>query len=229
VNGHRTHYLDVTVTEDDLDRALGAASHSGRCMIAQAIRVKFGAKSRPIVDSDYIRFTLPATGERLLYRTPPDAQAALISFDAGIRPRLPLRIHTRIAFQKRSKRPSSEAPIREVRAWAATQPQFANTKPEGKRAGGRLPRPVIDAFLAAHPGRTVRQGPHTVSTSASHTLPKTVLPAVSSATPPIGNLAGGRIPPAARVPQSRRRTWGSRQMTTVLLEQGWSLPGDEAK
>ncbi len=217
-------YLDLTVTDEDFDRALGSATHSGRCMIAQAIKAKYGPKSRPTVDSDYIRLTNPATGDRLLYRTTPDAAAALISFDAGIRPRLPLRIHARIAFHKRHKRPAHEASIAEVREWAR------GAGLPGIESPGRLKADVIEAFRATHPGKTVaHQGQQTVSTSASHTVPKTYLPAASAdATPRVGNLAGGHLPSStARIPESRRRTWGSRTLTSVLLAQGWVAP-DEA-
>lgn len=219
-----TAYLDLNVTDDDFDRALGAASHSGRCMIAQAIKVKYGPQSRPTVDSDYIRFTNPATGDRLLYRTTPDAAAALISFDAGIRPKLPLRIHARIAFVKRNRRPANEASIAEVRAWAQTQPDLTAI-----RSKGALAEPVIGAFKAAHPGKTVaHQGARHVSQSGSRAVPKTILPSYGNpgGMPPIGNLAGGQDASQPNIPNSRRRTWGSRVLTSVLQEQGWIVPAE---
>jgi hypothetical protein len=219
----RTGNLDLTITGDDFDRALGSQTHSGRCMIAQAITAKFGPGSRPIVDSDYIRLTNPANGDRLLYRTPPDAAAALKSFDAGIKPPLPLRINARISFQKRHHRPAHEAQIREVREWAKSQPQFAGTS-----VGGSLSHEVVTAFKAAHPGKTVaHQGRQAVSTSGSAGVPKTVLPDGNVSTPPVGNLAGGHLKGRGRtknVPESRRRTWGSRVLTSVLVEQGWTVP-----
>jgi hypothetical protein len=219
-----THYLELTVTEDDLNRAIGAESHSGRCMIAQAVTARFGPGCRPIVDSDYIRLTAPGTGDRLVYRTPPDAAAALLSFDAGIRPPLPLHIRARVAFQK-PKRTAGEVPIKEVRAWARAQPEFAGVAPKAA-----LSSAVVEAYKAAHPGKKVaRQGRRVVTTSASSVLPKTVLSSGSrgNGLPPVGNLAGGSGA-RAKVPASRRRTWGSRVMTSVLLEQGWTAPAETA-
>jgi hypothetical protein len=216
-----TAYLDLTVTDEDFDRAQGAESHSGRCMIVQALKDKFGVGARPIVDSDFIRFTNPATGDRLLYRTPPDAAAALISFDAGIRPRLPLHIRARIAYQKRSRSGASEANAATVRAWAKDQPELAGAV---TATSGQLADRVVAAFKAAHPGTRVRQGRHQVSTSSSATGKTVVAPGHHRAGPPLGNLAGGEI----TIPNSRRRTWGSRQLTSVLMEQGWAVPQSEA-
>jgi hypothetical protein len=213
-----TAYLDLTITDEDFDRAQGSESHSARCMIVQAIKAKFGVGARPIVDTDYIRFTNPATGDRLLYRTPPDAAAALISFDAGIRPILPLHIRARITHQTHRKSSAeTEASAAKVRAWAIKQPGLAETVSDR----GLVPEPVVAAFKAAHPGIRVRQGSHRVTTSSS-AAGKTVLSGASGSrsAPPVGNLAGGEM----GIPSSRRRTFGSRKLTTVLLEQGWTAP-----
>jgi hypothetical protein len=193
-------------------------------MIVQALKARFGPDSRPIADSDYIRFTSPATGDRLVYRTPPDAAAALISFDAGIPPPLPLHIRARIAYQRRQRMPANEARVCDVRAWARADPRFP-----GVSRTGTLSDEVITAFKAAHPDKTVvRQGAHTVSTSASNTLPKTIVPRGSNGSlPRVGNLAGGTI--KTNIPASRRRTWGSRQLTAVLVEQGWAAPAEPGK
>ena len=216
-----TAYLDLTITDDDSDRAQGAESHSGRCMIVQALKAKYGVGARPIADSDFIRFTNPATGDRLLYRTPPDAAAALISFDAGIRPKLPLHIRARIAYQKRSRSGADEANAGRVRAWAKDQPALA----EMIQGHGLIPEPVVVAFKAAHPGVRVRQGTHQVTTSAS-AAGKTVLSGGGSRSgPPLGNLPGGET----EIPSSRRRTWGSRKLTSFLVEQGWAVPHSEAE
>lgn len=216
-----TAYLDLTIDEEAFAAALGAEAHSGRCMIVQAIKAKYGPASRPLVDTDYIRFTNPASGDRLFYRTPPDAAAALISFDAAIKPKLPLHIRARIAYQRRGGRPANEAPLAEVRKWAATDPRFAGRiTPKA-----RIPAAVIDAFKADHPDKTVRpQGTHTKGVSSSSAR-KIVLPDSGAGAPQIGNLAGGgggRGGP--RIPDSRRRTWGSRTLTNVLIAQGWATP-----
>jgi hypothetical protein len=213
-----TTYLNLTVDEAAFDRAIEGRNHSARCMIAQALKAKYGPRSNPIADSDYIRFTNPATGERLIYRTPPDAAAALLSFDNGIKPRLPLHIRARLVFQKRSRRPATEASIKEVRDWAATQDEFSGTT----YRTGTLSSQVISAYQEAHPDKKVRhQGVRPISISASHTIPKLDLPPGSSYSEPrIGNLAGG----SNRIPESRRRTWGSRKLTSVLIEQGWTPP-----
>ena len=215
-----TTYLNVEVTEQDFERAReGGEAHSERCMIALAIRRQHGPSSHPIADTDYIRLTAP-NGDRLLYRTPAMAQAALLSFDAGVKPALPLRFRAHIAYQQRARR-RNETPLYVVRAWAKGRDDLPAVGPRG-----RVPGEVIDAYLAANPGKRIApQRSHRVSTSASRVMPKTVVPNKGKL-PPVANLAGGSSRGTNKIPLSRRRTWGSRQLTSVLIEQGWAAPDE---
>lgn len=209
----RSHLLDLTITDEDFDRAQDARSHSGRCMISQSIVAKYGKESRPIVDADFIRLTHPDTGHRIFYRTPPAAAAALISFDAGIKPPLPLRIRGNVSFE-RTGRHQNEVPVAEVRAWARERGIPVADK-------GYVSREVADEYRAQHPGKKVHSDhPRAVTT------PRTQAPKVHvgpHSQPRIGNLASGD----QSVPPSRRRTWGSRKLTQTLIDQGWLVPGEE--
>ncbi len=211
--GGRQPYLDLTITDEDFDQAQAARSHSGRCMIAQAITAKYGKEAKPIVDSDFIRITNPDTGDRLFFRTPPTAAAALISFDAGIKPIFPFRFRANIAFERRTRR-RHETPVAEVRAWAGQQPEYVGkVAPEGPVANE-----VAVAYRQAHPGSKV----HTTKTRAISSK-ATVTPKMSVGTrtqPPVGNLSNAN----ANIPASRRRTWGSRKLTQTLIDQGWIIP-----
>ena len=211
--GGRTPFLDLTITDDDFDQAQAARSHSGRCMIAQAITAKYGKESRPIVDSDFIRITNPENGDRLFFRTPPTAAAALISFDAGIKPRFPFRFRANIAFERRTKR-RDQTRVATVREWAKKQPEF-----EGKVADqAPLSKEVADAYRKAHPGAKVFTFKAKAITSKATVTPKMSVGTASQ--PPVGNLSNAN----ANIPASRRRTWGSREITKTLIDQGWVIP-----
>jgi len=211
--GGRQAYIDLTITDDDFTEAQTARSHSGRCMIAHAITEKYGKKAFPIVDSDFIRLTNPDTGDRLFFRTPPAAAAALISFDAGIKPQFPIRFRANIAFERRARRRDSTS-IAEVRAWAKEQPEF-----DGQIADhAPLAKPVLDAYRAEHPGAKIHTQKQTAIASHATHMPK--MKVGSSAQPQVGNLSNG----GNKVPESRRRTWGSRQLTQTLVDQGWIVP-----
>lgn len=211
--GGRQAFLDLTVTDNDFEEAQTARSHSGRCMIAHAITAKYGKNSKPIVDSDFIRLTNPDTGDRLFFRTPPAAAAALISFDAGIKPAFPIRVRANIAFERRTRR-RTETPVADVRAWAKAQPEFAG------KIGGHAPvsREVTDAYRIAHPGSKVHTGKSEAIASKATCAPK--MSVGGRAQPQIGNLSNGN----ANVPAARRRTWGSRTLTKTLIDQGWIVP-----
>jgi hypothetical protein len=56
---------------------------SGHCMIADAIRAQMPAWTHISVDLQTIRVTDRGRGERLVYLTPPLAQAQLLRFDQG--------------------------------------------------------------------------------------------------------------------------------------------------
>lgn len=211
--GGRQAFIDLTVTDDDFDQAQTAKSHSGRCMIAHAITEKYGSKSKPIVDSDFIRLTNPDTGDRLFFRTPPAAAAALISFDAGIKPQFPIRFRANIAFERRTKR-RDQTPVATVRAWAKNQPEF-----EGKVADhAPLSREIAAAYRKEHPGAKVFTGKAKAITSKATVTPK--MRVGTAAQPLVGNLSNAN----GNIPSSRRRTWGSRNLTKTLIEQGWIVP-----
>jgi hypothetical protein len=211
--GGRNASLNLTITDDDFDQAQAARSHSGRCMIAQAIVAKYGKESRPIVDSDFIRITNPENGDRLFFRTPPTAAAALISFDAGIKPIFPFQFRANIAFERRARR-QSQTPVAEVRKWAREQPEY-----EGKIADtAPIASDVSVAYREAHPGSKVHTQRAKAITSKATVTPKM---AVSTrGQPAVGNLSNAN----ANVPASRRRTWGSRKLTQTLIDQGWVIP-----
>lgn len=211
--GGRQAFIDLTVTEDDFEEAQTSKSHSGRCMIAHAISAKYGKDAKPIVDSDFIRMTNPDNGDRLFFRTPPAAAAALISFDAGIKPQFPIRFRANIAFERRARRRENVSNS-EVRAWAKEQPKF-----EGRVAvEGPLSKEVADAYRASHPGKKIHtQQAKAITSRATHTPKMSV---GTSSQPLVGNLSNGN----ANVPATRRRTWGSRNLTKTLIEQGWIVP-----
>ena len=206
-------FLELTVTEDDFEEAQTSRSHSGRCMIAHAITAKYGKGAKPIVDSDFIRITSPETGDRLFFRTPPSAAAALISFDAGIKPQFPIRVRANIAFERRGRR-RTETPVSEVRDWARAQPELAGKIDDR----GPISNEVAVAYRTAHPGSKVHtQRAKAITTHATH-QPKMSVGTASQ--PLVGNLSNGD----GNIPAARRRTWGSRNLTKTLIEQGWIVP-----
>ncbi len=211
--GGRQSFIDLTVTEDDFEEAQTARSHSGRCMIAHAISEKYGKHAKPIVDSDFIRLTNPETGDRLFFRTPPSAAAALISFDAGIKPQFPIRFRANIAFERRARRRDTVT-VAEVRDWAKDQPEFSEQIDDR----GPLASEVNDAYRKEHPGVKV----HTTKAKAisNRTTHQPKMSVGTRAQPLVGNLSNGN----ANVPAARRRTWGSRNLTKTLIEQGWIVP-----
>lgn len=211
--GGRNASLNLTITDEDFEQAQAARSHSGRCMIAQAIISKYGKTSKPIVDSDFIRITNPDNGDRLFFRTPPTAAAALISFDAGIKPIFPFQFRANIAFERRARR-QSQTPVAEVRAWAKEQPELA----EKVADTAPLNNEVNVAYREAHPGSKVHTQRAKAITSKATVTPKMSVGTASQ--PPVGNLSNGN----ANIPVSRRRTWGSRKLTQTLIDQGWVIP-----
>lgn len=210
--GGRQPFLNLTITDQDFEQAQAARSHSGRCMIAQAIVSKYGKAAKPIVDSDFIRITNPDTGDRLFFRTPPTAAAALISFDAGIKPIFPFTFRANIAFERRARR-QHQTPVAEVRAWAKEQPEFK------EKVGDKAPlaSEVNVAYREAHPGSKVENKKRKAITSKATVTPKMSIGKKDQ--PPVGNLAN-----AQQIPASRRRTWGSRKLTQTLIDQGWVIP-----
>jgi hypothetical protein len=207
-------YLNITAGESDFENAKDSRAHSGRCMIAQALMREYGPRTKPIVDSDYIRFTAP-NGDRLFYRTPPEAAAALILFDAGTQPVLPLTIRARLVFQRRSRAGDQATPAT-VRKWA--REQDIPVKPVAP-----IPAEVTAAFLNAHPGTRIQNDKRKAITTQDNSPKMDVGPQTQ---PVIGNLAGGHVSKAMKVPASRRRTWGSKQITKALIDQGWQLPAE---
>jgi hypothetical protein len=71
----------VEVGEKVIEQSMRA--DSGHCMIADAIRAQYPAWTHVSVDLQTIRVTNRSKGERLIYLTPPDAQAQLLRFDQG--------------------------------------------------------------------------------------------------------------------------------------------------
>src|SRR5215471_8576990 len=78
------NHLRIKVTSEHIDTAIPL--DSGHCMIADAVKADLPYARSVQVDIATIRFTDPQAGKRYLYLTPPSVQAALLSFDAGLKP-----------------------------------------------------------------------------------------------------------------------------------------------
>ena len=76
--------VKVVVTPENI--AIGVRSHSGHCMISEAVRQAFPTAKFVASDIQTIRFTDPERGLRYVYLTPRCAQKALLDFDGGYNP-----------------------------------------------------------------------------------------------------------------------------------------------
>jgi hypothetical protein len=74
--------MRVRVSRQNIEDSIAGDSH--RCMIADAIKDAHPPAQYVQVDVQSIRFSDSSTGERYTYLTPPIAQSALQSFDAGL-------------------------------------------------------------------------------------------------------------------------------------------------
>lgn len=215
----RSDLLDLWIEEEHWERAKAARNYSSRCAIAQGVKDRIGPKSKPIADMDYIRVTDPETGDRLFYRTPPNGQALIIDFDAGIKPQLPIRIRARLAHQRKKWTGKDKVSIGQVRAWAKNQPNLQVAQ------SGQLSGAVITAYKIAHPGASIHSQQTRIITVKSSGIPKSVVEGNGGGNldPPIGNLAN-----STSVPPSRRRTFGTMKLTKVLIEAGWTPPAADS-
>jgi hypothetical protein len=73
--------LDIT----DANRQQAIESHSGGCLIADAIKRQYPHLTGITVDMATVRASDRAKGERYVYLTPPAAQHVLLAFDQGWR------------------------------------------------------------------------------------------------------------------------------------------------
>jgi hypothetical protein len=73
--------LQVDITQDQYDQAI--QSHSGACLIADAIKAQYPHLTKVAVDMATVRATDRKRGERYIYLTPPTAQHVLLAFDQG--------------------------------------------------------------------------------------------------------------------------------------------------
>ena len=73
---------DYEVTAELLERAV--RKDSRHCLVAEAIKAAQPELRNVSVDLATIRYTDPKRGKRLVFLTPLRAQAAIISFDAGV-------------------------------------------------------------------------------------------------------------------------------------------------
>lgn len=73
----------ITVRVTDQDIARGVQAHSGKCMIAEALKRAYPEADKVMVDIQTIRFTDSETDERLLWLTPFNIQDLIVAFDAG--------------------------------------------------------------------------------------------------------------------------------------------------
>jgi hypothetical protein len=78
---HVSPTLTIKITE--AQHAKAVASHSGACLIADAIEEQYPALSRVMVDMATVRATDSERGERYIYLTPPAAQHVLLAYDQG--------------------------------------------------------------------------------------------------------------------------------------------------
>lgn len=199
--------LDVTIPKGGLP---AVQEDSGRCLIVEAIKLKYGPASRPIVDMSYITMTIEK-GVRASYRTPINGKAVLLDFDHGILPAEDIHIVASVAHVR--ERPSRASAGR-VRQWAKTQPEYAEAVPDNGPVSDR----IIAAFEAAHPKTKVEQGTRVRPGADRHTArPVTT----SQSSPPTGALPGG----AGKIPSDRRRTFGERKLTAEMISRGWTPPG----
>ena len=177
--------LEVTIPKGGME---AVQEDSGRCLIVEAIKLKYGAATRPIVDMEYITMTIEK-GVRASYRTPASAKAVLLDFDHGILPAED--VHIRAAVTHVRERPC-HAGASKVREWARAQPEYAEAVP----GNGPVSDEIIAAFEAADPHTKVEQGTRVRPGADRHTArPVTTSPSAPSA----GALAGGpgRYRPAA--------------------------------
>lgn len=77
----RSPRVDIKVTQDIIDRS--TQRDSSHCMIAEALQKAVPQAKYISVDLATIRFTDLAAGQRYIYLTPRNAQAALLAFDQG--------------------------------------------------------------------------------------------------------------------------------------------------
>jgi hypothetical protein len=73
--------LQLAITPKQYEQA--KQSHSGACLVADAIREQYPNLTTVSVDMATIRASDRERGERYIYLTPPEAQQALLFFDQG--------------------------------------------------------------------------------------------------------------------------------------------------
>jgi hypothetical protein len=109
----------ITVTQRHIDEAV--PGHSGKCMVAEAIKDAIPGAMRADVDMQTMRFT-DRDGVRRTYLTPGAAQQALVRFDAGdpVRPfafNLPAVMH--ISRPTKQTKGNGDPPAETTRSKAA--------------------------------------------------------------------------------------------------------------
>lgn len=73
--------IKITLDPDDYERA--RRSHSGACLIADAIKAQYPHLTKVSVDMATIRVSDTDRGVRFVYLTPPEAQHVLLAYDQG--------------------------------------------------------------------------------------------------------------------------------------------------
>lgn len=203
--------LRYTALPEHWDLAKNAQKDSSRCVHVQAIVALLGSRSRPRVDTDFIRVTDPSTGDRYIYKTPSSVQGSLLAFDAGFERTEPMPVSARVVQIKRRR--SNQTSLSTVRAWAKAQPEFA----PAVGAHGPIPGPAVKAYKLAHPGENVHsQAGYKLNRGGR--LPYTET-AHDAAEPLSGHLPGGH-----NVSPDKRRTFGSQSLTRTLIADGWVPP-----
>jgi hypothetical protein len=203
--------LRYTALPEHWDLAKNARKDSSRCVHAQAIIALLGPRSRPRVDTDFIRVTDPDTGDRYIYKTPSSVQGSLLAFDAGFERTEPMPVSARVVQIKRKR--SNQTSLSDVRAWAKTQPELSSAV----GMHGPIPSPVIEAYKLAHPGEHVHsQAGYKRNRGGRLPYAETA----HNATEPLpGHLPGGH-----NVSPDKRRTFGSQSLTRALVADGWAPP-----
>ena len=116
-------------------------------------------------------------------------------------------------FERRGRH-QNEAPVSDIRDWARNQPEYAGQIGDT----GTLSTEVKDAYREAHPGVKIHSTHRKALTIKASPTPKMVIGEQDQ--PKIGNLHNAKT----NIPNSRRRTWGSRTLTRELIDQGWIIP-----
>ena len=205
-------YTTITVTQEDIDRAL--RRKSGRCVVATAVARSIPDATRVEVDLQTIRFS--AEGERRVYLTPPAASGYVIAFDAGddIHPfafRLSERHRVNVRQDKRT--PAAKERIR-------TRARIAKAEHKLGRAQVALeqlleedePDPGQVAAATKKVKDSARQVRTTKSTHRETQLRLEGEPYIDPDMTPDPDTGERRPKPPARAFKTSTRSYGSRQL-----------------